>query len=80
MNRTKAFAIVGESLDLAQDLSGHAMLRDPKTLKETLSREELIEELNISHQAFVKATRAAYDLNNKLTEWASTYPLIKESW
>lgn len=78
MNRHNAFGIATECLNLAQDLSGHALLRNPDNLKDDLSCEELIEELKISHQALAKAAEAAYSLDRKITEWANEYPLIKE--
>lgn len=78
MNRHDAFGIAAECLDLAQNLSGHAMLRDPKNLKDNLSYEDLLDELKISHQAFVKATEAAYALDKKITDWADEYPLIEK--
>lgn len=78
MNRDDAFDIAMECLNLAQDLSGHAILRTPDTLKDNLSHEDLLDELKISHQAFVKATKEAYALCNKITEWASEYPLVEK--
>lgn len=75
MNREQAFGIVMESLDLAQDLSGHAMLRNPDWLKPELTYEEVVEELKTSQTAFVKATGQAYDLYIKINEWAKEYPL-----
>jgi len=78
MNRQEAFDIARESLELAQDLAGHAVLRDPAMLKDNLSYEDLIDELKVSHQAFVKATKAAYALDKKITDWADEYPLVEK--
>lgn len=78
MNRERAFGIAGNALDIAQDLSGHAMLRNPETLRPEITREDLLDELKISHAAFVKATGEAYGLYSKIIEWAQEYPLEKE--
>jgi hypothetical protein len=78
MNREQAFGIGMEALDLAQDLSGHALLRDPQYINPKLTNEELVDELKTSHKAFVKATKQAYDLCNKISDWANEYPLEED--
>lgn len=79
MNRSEAYAIAGELLDLAQDLAGHARFRDPANIKKDFSKEEFLYELKMSHDVFVRSTDKAYDLVNKVAAWADEYPLEKNA-
>jgi hypothetical protein len=77
-DRDAAYAVVYEALDLAQDLSFLSELRDPKYLKKGLSKKELKKLLKSNHELNVANTKSAYELLNKIGDWADEYPLKKE--
>ena len=78
MNRTKAFDIAGLGLDLAQELGYNVYLRNPKYLKRRyrwFANKALLKELETSHREFEEAQRLAYELYERLINWADEYPM-----
>jgi hypothetical protein len=77
-DRDAAYAIVYQALDLAQELSVLSELRDPKNLRKGLSKKELKKLLKSNHRLNVANTKSAYELLNKIGDWADEYPIKGE--
>jgi hypothetical protein len=76
-SRGEAFETAHKALDLVQDLSFHAILRDPKALKLRYRFLPWVwwKEMNESHEYFKLLHESAKDLYSELLVWAKEYPV-----
>lgn len=77
--RREAFDTASKALDLVQDLSFNAILRNPKTIKLRYRFLPWVwwKEMHESHEYFKLLHESARDLYAELLDWADEYPLIK---